>query len=877
MANQLTERITLDSSKFDENIQKVIRKVEELKQQGNKVGGGFDSSMGKMIQKATGFNGSLSSLVGVVGKFGVGLGVVTTAGEAFGKMLHSSQTLGDSFGATQQSVNTVVDNFFRSLASGDFSPFLNGMDNMVSHARAAYNAMDELWNMAQSFGVQNARLNNKFNENLNKIRKLKDKDDEKSKKEVARLKQENQNIINTQKEGGEKLYNKTIEGVREKITADSGLKVTDAITEDVIFNVLENDINDLEKGRKKYKEEYQKYLKERNALAKKHFSGPTKGGGGALDKLVSRVNPDANLGPQYQKELTKLQNKYVEAIIGNTVLNGYSDKELEGLNNQMKEGLGYQGVAIANDAKMLRYSKENNEETSKRIKNGGKIAKQIKGETVVYNAQAVTVKEISDNIKVLNDDLEKTKPNSEEYKKISKEIEQWKQQLEYLPFDEHANTIKGITRNVETINKILENLDPSTSEFKKTNKELEMWENRLEQIANIQDGLKFNTEATSIKDINNNINILNKQLEKTRKGSIEWLLITQLIKKETKKLIDYQEGSIADLSNQISEIESVLNNENLDLKTRIKLIDTKNELQNKINSLSDDAYIKLKPIVGEMDRKSRSIDNASSNIGNVVDLREKGLIDYNTAKKEIEEINKELQDIGLKPIKVKLETDFQLGLENFAMNADSIVGGFEGIDNVVNNITQLSTALDNGANAWDLFIGALQTGMAVIQAVSQVTQMLTTLQELFGKKALQAAADKAAAANIEAGAAATTVAAKQGESLAGVTAEGAKIGFPLNLIAIAAGIAAVVAAFSMIGSFANGGVVGGSSFAGDNLIARVNSGEMILNGQQQKRLFDLLDGGRGSVGGRQEVEFVIKGKNLVGVSRNYNDKMNKIK
>ena len=99
----------------------------------------------------------------------------------------------------------------------------------------------------------------------------------------------------------------------------------------------------------------------------------------------------------------------------------------------------------------------------------------------------------------------------------------------------------------------------------------------------------------------------------------------------------------------------------------------------------------------------------------------------------------------------------------------------------------------------------------------------------------------------------------------------------MNLAAIAAGIAAVVAAFAMIGSFANGGIVGGSSFAGDNLIARVNSGEMILNGQQQKRLFDLLDGGRGSVGGRQEVEFVIKGKNLVGVSRNYNDKMNKIK
>lgn len=877
MANQLTERITLDSSKFDENIQKVIKKVEELKQQGNKVGGGFDSSMGKMIQKATGFNGSLTSLVGVVGKFGVGLGVVTTAGEAFGKMLHSSQTLEDSFGATQESVNTVVDNFFRSLASGDFSPFLNGMDNMISKAREAYNAMDELWNMAQSFGVQNARLNNQFNQNLNEIRKLKDKDDEESKKRVEELKKENQGIIETQKKGGENLYKKTIEGVQKKIAADSGLMVSDAITEKVIFNVVENDINNLKEGRTKYEKEYKEYLKAKDNLEKKYSSKPSIGGGGLLDKVVTKLNPTANLGADYQKNLTKLQNKYGEAIVANTLLQRYSDEELKKTNDTLKEGLQYQGVAIANDAKMLRYAKDNNEETSKGTKNGGKIAKQIKGQTVVYNAQAVTVKEISDNIKVLNDDLEKTKPNSEEYKKISKEIEQWKQQLEYLPFDEHANTIKGITRNVETINKMLEGLDPSTNEFKKTNKELEMWEKRLEQIANIQDGLKFNTEATSIKDVNNNINILNKQLEKTRKGSIEWFLITQLINKETKKLIEYQEGSIADLSNQISEIESVLNNENLDLNTRIKLSDTKKELQDKINSLSDDAYIKLKPIVGEMDRKSRSIDNASSNIGNIIDLREKGLIDYNTAKNEIEKINKELQSIGLRPIKVKLETDFQLGLENFAMNADSIVGGFEGIDNVVNNITQLSTALDNGANAWDVFIGALQTGMAVIQAVSQVTEMLTTLQELFGKKALQAAADKAAAASVEAGAAATTVAAKSGESIAGVTASGAKLPFPLNLAAIAAGIAAVVSAFAMIGSFANGGIVGGSSFAGDNLIARVNSGEMILNGQQQKRLFDLLDGGRGSVGGRQEVEFVIKGKNLVGVSRNYNDKMNKIK
>lgn len=56
--------------------------------------------------------------------------------------------------------------------------------------------------------------------------------------------------------------------------------------------------------------------------------------------------------------------------------------------------------------------------------------------------------------------------------------------------------------------------------------------------------------------------------------------------------------------------------------------------------------------------------------------------------------------------------------------------------------------------------------------------------------------------------------------------------FPLNLIAIAAGVAAVLSAFAMIGSFATGGIVGGNSYHGDKLTARVNSGEMILNGRQ---------------------------------------------
>ena len=57
---------------------------------------------------------------------------------------------------------------------------------------------------------------------------------------------------------------------------------------------------------------------------------------------------------------------------------------------------------------------------------------------------------------------------------------------------------------------------------------------------------------------------------------------------------------------------------------------------------------------------------------------------------------------------------------------------------------------------------------------------------------------------------------------------------------------------NIAGAFASGGIVGGSSMSGDNLTARVNSGEMILNGNQQRELFAMANG----MGARNQVEVV---------------------
>lgn len=86
------------------------------------------------------------------------------------------------------------------------------------------------------------------------------------------------------------------------------------------------------------------------------------------------------------------------------------------------------------------------------------------------------------------------------------------------------------------------------------------------------------------------------------------------------------------------------------------------------------------------------------------------------------------------------------------------------------------------------------------------------------------------------------------QGYAEATKDGAKMG-PLGWIAFAAtGLvqltAMISAVKSAVGSYATGGIVGGNSKTGDKLLARVNSGEMILNATQQRNLFRMINAPR---------------------------------
>ena len=129
-------------------------------------------------------------------------------------------------------------------------------------------------------------------------------------------------------------------------------------------------------------------------------------------------------------------------------------------------------------------------------------------------------------------------------------------------------------------------------------------------------------------------------------------------------------------------------------------------------------------------------------------------------------------------------------------------------------------------------------------------------------------ANKAAAASFMELASAAYFAAHAAIPFAGF---GIAAGFTAAAEAIVKGVGAM--------QFAQGGIVGGTSYTGDNVIARVNSGEMILNKAQQNRLWSFINSGEmGAVrpavnlaqvsGSEQRYKFEIEGRKLVGVLAN---------
>lgn len=99
-------------------------------------------------------------------------------------------------------------------------------------------------------------------------------------------------------------------------------------------------------------------------------------------------------------------------------------------------------------------------------------------------------------------------------------------------------------------------------------------------------------------------------------------------------------------------------------------------------------------------------------------------------------------------------------------------------------------------------------------------------------------------------------------------AKAAGEGGPLGWITVGVAAASIIAAIASVPKFATGGIVGGTSYVGDKILARVNSGELILNDAQQRSALALMSaGGSNPTGYTPTVR--IKGSDLMIAFRNH--------
>ena len=290
-------------------------------------------------------------------------------------------------------------------------------------------------------------------------------------------------------------------------------------------------------------------------------------------------------------------------------------------------------------------------------------------------------------------------------------------------------------------------------------------------------------------------------------------------------------------------------------------------LQENFDKLGAEAAIKLNEVNAEL---KKAQENAT-NLKDAADLAE--------WREEI------------KNLKIDLGKEILGGIAGAGRGIKSLVDGAERIKNVFE---------DTDATGWDRIESILNEIASTFQLINTLVETFNTLTKisealsaakgatelanlsqqvaaqgsLNAKKVTDIALTNAATVAQGANATATlaSTGAKSGEAVANAAASGAKLPFPLNLAAITAGVGAVIAALSMIKGFAGGGIISGSKH-GDNNLAAVNGGEMILNSGQQARLWNMING-KGSAPslGNGQVEFKIRGSDLVGTLSNYNSR-----
>lgn len=342
--------------------------------------------------------------------------------------------------------------------------------------------------------------------------------------------------------------------------------------------------------------------------------------------------------------------------------------------------------------------------------------------------------------------------------------------------------------------------------------------------------------------------------------------------------MELEKKNLADQKNIAAERLRILE------ETAKKESDTSDETTNKIAQARAALYNAEEQYYSGTRRLLAQLNSAEKEVAAEREARQKAALEeafriYDEETKRVKLLNDSLlalANVEEERARIKLETEEEL--ERFRKKAEEYEEEEEEVD--------VPSVEDMVRDTFGLDKEALEYYNELIKSGTKTSEAFAKTQEFMAKRNAQAFATSAGAMagafndmaemlneygeeNKKAQKAAKAFAlagilASQAQSIAegalaissGI-AQSQSVPFPANLVSLATTVATItglitstVSSFmqakqllagSDAGAFETGGIVGGTSYTGDRLTARVNSREMILTQQQQARLFDIAN------------------------------------
>ena len=370
--------------------------------------------------------------------------------------------------------------------------------------------------------------------------------------------------------------------------------------------------------------------------------------------------------------------------------------------------------------------------------------------------------------------------------------------------------------------------------------------------------------------------------------------------------VEYEKGSIADLEAQISKLNENQKNKinplskeeykktlaGLEKELKEKKIKAGLEVEVTYQDYSTEWFNKKKE---ELQKQLNGLEIGSEAYRNIQQqIKDLELTEVNLkASLNAEEIKKSMEQITADALKITPEKpDFSYLSESTKKEADAVTSQIDKIESAIETLNKIIsnpdvdlTTLNYATTQYTVLNGVLsklkdkQTNYEGLNKQQEQINNISKAANIAGEQ-LQNFGSLLSSLGDATDDKGTKAAAIVAEALATLALSFAKVmastrtwyeWLAFGITGTAALVNMTAQIKSLSSGYAEGGIISGSSFHGDNVLARVNSGEMIINQRQQRNLFDAIDQNKLCGTSNIQIGGVIRGTDILLVAKNQNN------